>query len=177
VGNAEVLGLFTPHISLLLPNTWPEHLEQLLLAARDYLGGKLPVDKYAFIYYFNGEQKKNPIGGAWEHSYSFLLMHSTKSLKKRQSGIGLDISSTTNSFHILLLPLTISSREVKEFNFNETVLSKHLWLYEGSTEYYAHHVQEYEGLKTPEQFLNTLSQKITTSRSIYKDSLSFTELS
>jgi predicted metalloprotease with PDZ domain len=174
VGNAEVLvAIYSPH-KLVTSKYLAEHLEQLLLAARDYLGGKLPVDKYAFIYYFNGEQKKNPIGGAWEHSYSsFYALDEVP--EKEAIGNWVDISS--HEFFHIVTPLTISSREVKEFNFNETVLSKHLWLYEGSTEYYAHHVQEYEGLKTPEQFLNTLSQKITTSRSIYKDSLSFTELS
>jgi hypothetical protein len=87
----------------------------------------------------------------------------------------LDISS--HEFFHIVTPLTISSREVKEFNFNETVLSKHLWLYEGSTEYTAHHVQQWAGLKTPEEFLETLAQKINYSRSYLNDSLSFTELS
>lgn len=50
-------------------------------------------------------------------------------------------------------------------------------MYEGSTEYTAHHVQVWAGLKTPEQFLETLSQKINFSRSFYNDTLSFTELS
>ena len=87
----------------------------------------------------------------------------------------VDISS--HEFFHIVTPLTISSREVKEFNFNETHLSKHVWLYEGSTEYYAHHVQVWAGLKTPEQFLATLSQKINYSRSYFNDTLSFTELS
>jgi predicted metalloprotease with PDZ domain len=56
-------------------------------------------------------------------------------------------------------------------------LSKHVWLYEGSTEYYAHHVQVWGGLITPEKFLETTAQKINYSRSYYKDDLSFTELS
>ncbi|WP_158638312.1 M61 family metallopeptidase [Panacibacter ginsenosidivorans] len=174
VGNADVLvAVYSPH-KLATSRYLAEHLEKLLMAARDYLGGKLPVDKYAFIYYFNGEQKKNPIGGAWEHSYSsFYALDEAP--EKEAIEHWVDISS--HEFFHIVTPLTISSREVKEFNFNETILSKHLWLYEGSTEYYAHHVQEYEGLKTPEQFLNTLSQKITISRSYYNDSLSFTELS
>lgn len=174
VGNAEVLvAIYSPH-KLATAKYLAEHLEKLLMAARDYLGGKLPVDKYAFIYYFNGEQKKNPIGGAWEHSYSsFYALDEAPEKEAIENWV--DISS--HEFFHIVTPLTISSKEVKEFNFNETVLSKHLWLYEGSTEYYAHHVQEYEGLKTPEQFLATLSQKITMSRSIYNDSLSFTELS
>ncbi|HMJ46925.1 MAG TPA: hypothetical protein VK498_06320, partial [Ferruginibacter sp.] len=33
------------------------NLEKLLIGTKNYLGGKLPVDKYAFIYYFNKDQK------------------------------------------------------------------------------------------------------------------------
>lgn len=150
------------------------NLDKLLQGSKDYLGGKLPVDKYAFIFYFNGEQKKQAATGAWEHSYSSFYSLDESPEKDAVEGI-LDVSS--HEFFHIITPLTISSREVKEFNFNETVLSKHLWLYEGSTEYTAHHVQVWSGMKTPEQFLETLARKINNSRSFYNDSLSFTELS
>ncbi|HVG15362.1 MAG TPA: hypothetical protein VM935_10390, partial [Chitinophagaceae bacterium] len=87
----------------------------------------------------------------------------------------VDISS--HEFFHIITPLTIASKEVKEFNFNEAIISKHLWLYEGLTEYTAHHVQVKYGLNTVPQFLDKLSQKITTSRSRFNDSLPFTELS
>lgn len=174
VGNADVLvAVYSPH-KLATSKFLAANLEKLLMASKDYLGGKLPVDKYAFIYYFNGEQKKMDVSGAWEHSYSSFYSLDEADEKDAISN-WVDISS--HEFFHIVTPLTISSREVKEFNFNETILSKHLWLYEGSTEYYAHHVQVYEGLKTPEQFLNTLSQKINVSRSYFNDTLSFTELS
>lgn len=44
-------------------------MERFLVAATKYLGGRLPVDKYAFIFYFNGEQNV-PAEGALEHNYS-----------------------------------------------------------------------------------------------------------
>jgi predicted metalloprotease with PDZ domain len=150
------------------------NLEKLLMGTKDYLGGKLPVDKYAFIFYFNGEQKKMPETGAWEHSYSSFYSLNEQPQEEAIEG-WVDVSA--HEFFHIVTPLTISSREVKEFNFNETNLSKHVWLYEGSTEYYAHHMQVWAGLKTPEQFLATLSQKINFSRTYFNDSLSFTELS
>jgi len=52
-----------------------------------------------------------------------------------------------------------------------------VWLYEGSTEYDAHYMQVWAGLRTTEQFLDELSQKINYSRTYFNDSLSFTELS
>lgn len=174
VGNAEVLiAVYSPRKQA-TSKFIAANLNKLLQGSKDYLGGKLPVDKYAFIFYFNGEQKKQAITGAWEHSYSSFYSMNESPEKDAIEGI-LDVSS--HEFFHIITPLTISSREVKEFNFNETVLSKHLWLYEGSTEYTAHHVQVWAGLKTPEQFLETLSKKINNSRSWFNDSLSFTELS
>jgi predicted metalloprotease with PDZ domain len=174
VGNAEVLvAVYSPRKQA-TSKFIAANLNKLLQGSKDYLGGKLPVDKYAFIYYFNGEQKKQSVTGAWEHSYSSFYSLDEVPEKNAIENI-VDISS--HEFFHIITPLTISSREVKEFNFNETILSKHVWLYEGSTEYTAHHVQVWSGLKTPEQFLETFSQKINFSRSFYNDSLSFTELS
>lgn len=174
VGNAEVLvAVYSPRKQA-TSKFIAASLNKLLQGSKDYLGGKLPVDKYAFIFYFNGEQKKQSVTGAWEHSYSSFYSMDEVPEKDAIDNI-VDISS--HEFFHIISPLTISSREVKEFNFNETVLSKHVWLYEGSTEYTAHHVQVWAGLKTPEQFLETLSQKINASRSYYDDALSFTELS
>jgi len=174
VGNAEVLvAVYAPRKQA-TSKFIAANLDKLLQGSKDYLGGKLPVDKYAFIFYFNSEQKKQDVTGAWEHSYSSFYSLDERPEKDAIEGI-LDISS--HEFFHIISPLTISSREVKEFNFNETVLSKHVWLYEGSTEYTAHHVQVWSGMKTPEQFLETLAQKINNSRSFYNDSLSFTELS
>lgn len=173
-GNCDVLiAVYSPK-KMVQAKFIAGRLEKLLLATKDYLMGKLPVDKYAFIYYFNGEQAPLTSEGAWEHSYS-----SFYSVTEYPQDLIIDmiVDISSHEFFHIVTPLTISSREVKEFNFNETVLSKHLWLYEGSTEYYAHHVQVWGGLITPEKFLETLADKINLSRTRLKDDLSFTELS
>jgi hypothetical protein len=103
VGNAEVLvAIYSPH-KLVTSKYLAEHLEQLLLAARDYLGGKLPVDKYAFIYYLM-ENKRRILSGVLGNIPILPFMHSTKSLKKRQSGIGLTFLPTNSSILLLRLP-------------------------------------------------------------------------
>ena len=174
VGNADVLvAVYSPK-KMVNAKFIAAHLEKLLMATKNYLMGKLPVDKYAFIYYFNGEQKPLSSAGAWEHSYSSFY---SVPEQPQEEGIELWVDISSHEFFHIVTPLTISSREVKEFNFNETVLSKHVWLYEGSTEYYAHHVQVWGGLISPEKFLETLAGKINYSRTYYKDDLSFTELS
>lgn len=151
-----------------------ENLQNLLNAAKNYLGGKLPVNKYAFLYYFNGEQKTVQGQGAWEHSYS--SFYSLPELPQA-SFIGQIIDVSSHEFFHIVTPLNICSKEVREFNFNKTILSKHLWLYEGSTEYDAHHTQVTQGLIKPAEYFKRLSQKMQVSRKYFNDTLPFTKLS
>jgi predicted metalloprotease with PDZ domain len=151
-----------------------ENLKALLFAAKNYMGGKLPVNRYAFLFYFNSEQPTVQGQGAWEHSYSSFYSLAERPEKEAISQI-VDVSS--HEFFHIVTPLNICSKEVREFNFNKTVLSKHLWLYEGSTEYDAHHTQVTQGLITPDEYLKRLTQKITISKRFFNDTLSFTELS
>lgn len=174
VGNTEVLvALYSPN-KLATSKFLADSLRKFLYGARDYLGGKLPVKKYAFLFYLNGEQPRMETTGAWEHSYSSFYSVDEQPEKE---GIHFWVDIAAHEFFHIVTPLTISSKEVKEFNYNRTVLSKHLWLYEGSTEYYSQHMQAWAGIKTPEQFLENLSQKIGISKMYMNDSLSFTELS
>lgn len=178
VGNCQVL------VSVYSPNKQVHATEianwisDLLDAARQYLGGKLPADKYAFLFYFKDSKTKHNfppgLGGALEHTTSsYYYLFEAPAAQLRNSIV--DIAS--HEFFHIITPLTIASKEVKEFNFNEVVMSKHLWLYEGVTEYTAHHVQVKYGLNSVSQFLEKLSNKITNSRTSYNDTLAFTELS
>lgn len=174
VGKTDVLiAVYSPH-KMATAKFVAAHMQTLLLGAKDYLGGKLPVEKYAFIFYFNGEQPKSYATGAWEHSYS--SFYSLDEAPEKQA-VGGWVSVAAHEFFHIVTPLTICSKEVRQFNFNETVLSKHLWLYEGSTEYFSQNMQAWSGIITPEKFLENMSQKINYSREAMNDSLSFTELS
>jgi predicted metalloprotease with PDZ domain len=174
VGVTDVLvSVYSPK-KLVTSKFVAENLKSLLNAAKNYLGGKLPVDKYAFLYYFNSEQPTVKGQGAWEHSYS--SFYSLPEVPQEQFiNTILDVSS--HEFFHIVTPLNICSKEVREFNFNKTILSKHLWLYEGSTEYDAHHTQVTQGLITPEEYLSRLSKKIQISKKYFNDTLSFTQLS
>lgn len=174
VGNADVLiAVYSPH-KVAHAKFIATNFEKLMKGAAAYLKGKLPVDKYAFIFYFNGEQKGFRTSGAWEHSYSSFYALPEQD---EQQAIGNWIDIAAHEFFHIVTPLTISSKEVKEFNFNETVLSKHLWLYEGSTEYYANHMQVWSGIVKPEEFISALETKIKYSRLYYNDSLPLAEMS
>lgn len=174
VGATDVLiSVYAPK-KLITSKYLAAGLKSLLEAAKNYLGGKLPVNKYAFLYYFNGEQPTVQGQGAWEHSYS--SFYSLPEMPQEQfAGQVVDISS--HEFFHIVTPLNICSKEVREFNFNKTILSKHLWLYEGSTEYDAHHTQVTQKLISPEEYIKRLTQKIQVSRKYYNDTLPFTQLS
>ncbi len=174
LGKTQVLvSVYSPR-KLVTSAALADQLRDLLLATQNYLGGKLPVDKYAFIYYFNGEQAPLKRTGALEHNHSSFYALPEYPFENL-APILKDISA--HEFFHIVTPLTISSKEIKEFNFNEAVLSKHLWLYEGSTEYASDHVQVVEGLISPEEFLEKLTEKIINSQTNFNDTLPFTELS
>lgn len=149
-------------------------LKQLLYAQRDYLGGELPVNKYAFLFYFMDKPSMSGSHGALEHSYSsFYVMPEFDSLSLQQQ---LRDVSAHEFFHIVT-PLNIHAKEIGDFDFNDPKMSEHLWLYEGMTEYAAHHAQVKAGLIDVNQFMNTMMQKYETSREAYNDTMSFTWMS
>ncbi|WP_157580573.1 peptidase M61 [Segetibacter koreensis] len=178
VGNCHVLvSVYSPN-KLLTSEEIAKWMSDILDAAKQYLGGKLPADKYAFLYYFKGNKVKHSfpagLGGALEHTTSSFYYLPEMPADLIKSTI---VNASTHEFFHIITPLTIASKEVKEFNYNKPVLSKHLWLYEGVTEYTAHYVQVKYGLTSVQEFLDKLSEKITNSRTTYDDTLPFTKLS
>jgi predicted metalloprotease with PDZ domain len=155
-----------------------EWLHDYLFATARFLGGELPADRYAFLYYFHDPAVKQNfpvgLGGALEHNTSsfYYLFEVPQQLNR---GTIVDVSS--HEFFHIITPLNIASKEIREFNWDTPVMSKHLWMYEGVTEYSAHHVQVMTGLNSVPVFLQKMNDKITNSRSNFNDSLSFTELS
>lgn len=172
-GSQVLISVYSP-TKKLQSSFIAQNLNQLLQATAKYLGGRIPVKKYAFIFYFNGEQKPFKVPGAWEHNYS--SFYSLPEIPQQQF-ISQIVDIAGHEFFHIITPLNVGSKEVKVFNFNEPVLSQHLWLYEGSTEYVSDHVQVKYGLNTVPEFLAKLSGKIQNSKKLYNDSLAFTQLS
>lgn len=177
VGNCKVLFSVYGPLKSIHAKEIAEVIRPVLSSALNYLGGKLPVNHYTFIYYFHGKGNRSfkpGIGGALEHETSSFYYLKEDSIQKIKAMIA-DVS--THEFFHIITPLTVASEEVKHFNYDEPVMSRHLWLYEGCTEYTAQYIQERFGLITPENFLSRLSFKIRMSKKNFNDSLPFTELS
>ena len=150
-------------------------LKETLQAQAEYLGGNLPVDKYAFLVY------AEPVSGSYgalEHSSSSLyyLPEPTSAAEARASEKTIRDIAAHEFFHILT-PLTIHSEEIGDFDFIDPKMSKHLWLYEGVTEYFAHHAQLCAELKSPKEFIQEMQDKINTMIGSYNDTLPFTKMS
>ena len=174
IGNARVLiSVYSPK-KLVTSEYLASKFETLLKATAKYIDGGLPVEKYAFILYFADPATANPRQGALEHSYSSFY-YISETPQQQIAPLMVDIAA--HEFFHIVTPLTIHSTEIANFNFNEPDLSKHLWLYEGVTEYSSDHVQVRYNLITPQAFMDKLAEKINKSKNDYDDNLPFTELS
>lgn len=173
-GKTKVLvASYSPN-KLISANFIAGTIKELLHAQASYLGGDLPVDKYAFLFYFTDKATLSGAHGALEHSYSsFYVMPEIDSLIIQQQ---LRDVAAHEFFHIVT-PLTIHAKEIGDFDFNDPKMSEHLWLYEGMTEYAAHHAQLKAGIIDLNQFLETMMMKYQTSLDAFNDTMSFTWMS
>jgi Predicted protease with the C-terminal PDZ domain len=171
VANTEVLiGSYSPNKKVTAKEI-AESIREVLQAQTAYLGGKLPVDKYAFIFYFTDQPVMSY--GALEHSYSsFYYMPEMPISEMNQQ---LRDFAAHEFFHIVT-PLTVHSEHIENFDFNDPKMSKHLWMYEGVTEYFAANVQVQHGLISPDEYLNVLYEKMHTADQ-FLDDVPFTEIS
>lgn len=146
----------------------------ILNAQNDYLGGTLPVEKYTFLFYLSDNESLTRFG-ALEHSFSsfYFLPESMPSFALLET---IKDAAAHEFFHILT-PLNIHSEKIGNFDYINPTMSKHLWLYEGLTEYATHHAQIKGGLIDENKFLKSMRQKIQAMRESFNDTLSFTEMS
>jgi predicted metalloprotease with PDZ domain len=174
VGKTEVLiSVYSPH-KIITSKFLAEKLDTLLKAQTKYLGGTLPVDKYAFLIFLNDKPGPSGSEGALEHSYSSFYYFRERGPEKLSQQF---VSAAAHEFFHIITPLSIHSQEIQYFDFNHPKMSQHLWLYEGSTEYHAQLVQKKYGIITPQEYLNRLSRSITASKTRFNDTVPFTVMS
>jgi predicted metalloprotease with PDZ domain len=146
-------------------------MEGMLKSASKFLNG-LPVDRYTFLLHFenNNIQPK----GAWEHSYSSEYTLNERPWEQAEKGFK-DIAA--HEFFHIVTPLNIHSEIIEKFNFIKPVPSRHLWLYEGTTEWASHMMLFRSGEKTFEDYLGTLRRKSYMSKNYFDVDYSLLDLS
>jgi predicted metalloprotease with PDZ domain len=143
-------------------------MDDMLQAAGRFLG-KLPVDRYTFLYHFD----ERP-AGAWEHSLSSEYVLQESEFTDSVGRYVKDIAA--HEFFHIVTPLNIHSEIIEHFNFVTPVPSQHLWLYEGTTEWAAHALQLRAGLKSPDEYLSKIIEKMRIDRARFDSTWSLREL-
>lgn len=142
-------------------------LEDILNATSQFLNG-LPVERYVFLFHFEDFS-----AGAWEHNYSSIYVMKEDTLTERYM---TELRSTAaHEFFHIVTPLLIHSELVENFNYEKPVMSKHLWFYEGVTEWASDILQLRDFLVSIEDFLLQVRQKLTINDG-FDSSISLTEL-
>lgn len=150
-------------------------MQKMMNAQKHFMGEINHTDAYSIFLYLADRSAKAPKGfGALEHNNStVVVLPAALEFEKIEQHL---IDVVSHEFFHIITPLAIHSEEIHNFNYTNPNMSKHLWMYEGITEYFAQLFQAQEGIISKATFFERMSEKINRSKK-YDDSLSFTEMS
>lgn len=151
------------------------NFEKMMQAQKTYLGDINSTPRYDIYVYLSEGTAESPKGfGALEHHTSTVVV-----MPEAIPASALDESMTdivSHEFFHIVTPLSVHSEDVHYFDYNNPTFSKHLWMYEGVTEYFATLFQVDQGLVSEEDFYKKIMGKIGTAKGM-NDSMSFTVMS
>lgn len=169
-----VLSVYSPN-KVHTAASQKETVFKMMQAQKAYLGDVNSTVRYDIYLYLSDGSEDAPKGmGALEHHTSTVVVLPEASSKDALASSIVDV--VAHEFFHIVTPLSVHSEDVHYFDYNNPTFSKHLWMYEGVTEYFAQHFQVYEGLVEPSEFYNTMMGKIATSKNL-DDAMSFTVMS
>lgn len=150
-------------------------MERMMQAQKTFLGDINSTEKYHILLYLSrrGETDANGFG-ALEHHTSTTVVLPEDMPKDRLVDAMIDVVS--HEFFHIVTPLSVHSDEIHYFDYNDPKMSKHLWMYEGVTEYFANLFQINQGLINEDAFYERIVEKINSAKS-YDDEMSFTVMS
>lgn len=146
-------------------------LEKMMRAQKRFLGPLNTTKRYAVLAYLTTSSDGDARGiGALEHN------NSTTAVFRQPLNTRDLIAVISHEFFHTVTPLKVHSREIRYFDFEKPQMSRHLWFYEGVTEYFANLFQVNQGLINENQFYDLMAAKVKGAEQ-YNDTLSFTEMS
>ena len=150
-------------------------LEKTMRAQKKFLGTINSNKKYTVLLYLSEMDKADAKGfGALEHNTSttvvFPEMMPAAALVEQLKDV------VSHEFFHIVTPLSIHSKEIHNFDFNAPKMSKHLWMYEGVTEYFANLFQVNQGLIDEGKFYERMAGKIDHASTL-NDTMPFTLMS
>ena len=152
-----------------------ETMATMMEAQKTYLGDVDTTSRYDIFLFLSEMGEDSPHGfGALEHHTSTVVVMPESMPKEALAESMTDIVS--HEFFHIVTPLSVHSGDVHYFDYSEPTFSKHLWMYEGVTEYFATLFQVDQGLVSEDKFYSTIMGKIQSAASM-DDTMSFTEMS
>ena len=169
-----VLSVYSPnkvHSAASLKET----VFKMMQAQKVFLGDINSTPRYDIYLYLSEGNEDSPKGfGALEHHTSTVVV-----LPEEMDEASLASSMTdvvSHEFFHIVTPLSVHSEHVHYFDYNNPTFSKHLWMYEGVTEYFATLFQVSEDLVSEDEFFNKIMEKVQASSNM-NDAMSFTIMS
>lgn len=150
-------------------------MEEMVRAQKAFLGEIDGTKEYNILLYLSTLDGTDATGfGALEHHTSTVVVLPEQMPKPALDEAMKDVVS--HEFFHIVTPLNVHSEEVQYFDFNDPKMSQHLWMYEGTTEYFANLFQIQQGLIDETEFYKRIMDKVNNAKS-YDDAMSFTEMS
>ncbi len=152
-----------------------DRMEKMMTAQKTFLGDIDGTKQYSILLYLSQMGDADAGGfGALEHHTSTVVVLPEAMPKERLEQAMVDVVS--HEFFHIVTPLNVHSKEVQYFDFNDPQMSQHLWMYEGTTEYFANLFQIQQGLIDETDFYKRIMDKISNAKG-YDDAMSFTVMS
>ncbi len=176
-----VINDITVNLSVYSPNDryaatdLKESMERMMRAQKAFLGEIDGTKEYNILLYLSTLDQNDASGfGALEHHTSTVVVLPEQMPLEALEKAMIDVVS--HEFFHIVTPLNVHSKEIQFFDFNDPKMSQHLWMYEGTTEYFANLFQIQQGLIDEADFFKRIVDKINNSKS-YDDEMSFTTMS
>ncbi len=169
-----VLSVYSPN-KVHSAKSLKETVFKMMQAQKTYLGDINATPRYDIYLYLSEGKDDSPKGfGALEHHTSTVVVLPESMEKEALAESMIDVVS--HEFFHIVTPLSVHSEDVHYFDYNNPTFSKHLWMYEGVTEYFATLFQVDQGLVDEAEFFNKVMSKIQRSKQM-NDAMSFTIMS
>ncbi|WP_027064996.1 peptidase M61 [Maribacter sp. Hel_I_7] len=173
-GITVTLSLFSPN-NVYKAADLKERMKSMMGAQKKFLGEVDSTKEYNILLYLSDVNIPDANGyGALEHHTSTVVVLPEAMDIGRLEQSMVDVVS--HEFFHIVTPLSVHSKEIQYFDFNDPKMSQHLWMYEGTTEYFANLFQVQQGLISEDDFYVRMLGKINNAE-FYDDNMSFTEMS
>lgn len=175
VDGMEILfSVYSPKGEHSAKSLLPE-MEKTMRAQKAFMGSINTNKRYTILLYLSEIGKNDAKGyGALEHHTSTVVvfpeMMGHDALAEQMKDV------VSHEFFHTVTPLAIHSKEIQYFDYTNPKMSKHLWMYEGITEYFANLFQVNQGLIDDLEFYERMHEKIFNASKL-NDTMPFTEMS